>query len=232
MQLKSVGAILAQIVMLTGPWAAASAQAAYPEMAHLDQYLIADRNVEIALARSAAPKSISDHAGVLVLGRQGYETAVKGSNGFVCMVDRSWTIGINEPGFWNPKVRSPICFNAPAARSYLPILTLKTRLILAGTPKAQMFDAVQTAFDNKTLPALETGAMCYMMSRQGHLNDQAGHWHPHVMFLVPLTDAEAWGAGSPNSPIFASEDKPDRLTIFMVPVAKWSDGTVDSMTAD
>jgi hypothetical protein len=37
-----------------------------------------ERNAEILLARSAAPDSISSEATILVLGRQGYETAVRG----------------------------------------------------------------------------------------------------------------------------------------------------------
>jgi hypothetical protein len=78
-----------------------------------------DRNEEIKLARNAALDSISGHAEVLVLGRHGYETAVQGKNGFVCVVERSWTSAIDDPDFWNPKLRAPICFNAPAARSYL-----------------------------------------------------------------------------------------------------------------
>jgi len=68
-------------------------------MAPLDQYLIADWNAEIALARSAAPKAISDSADVMVLDRQGYRTAVKGTNRFVCMVQRSWTAGVDDPDF-------------------------------------------------------------------------------------------------------------------------------------
>ena len=64
-------------------------KASYPTMAPLDQYMIPDRASEIALARSAAPKSISGAAEVLVLGRDGYTTAVKGTNGFVCMAQRS-----------------------------------------------------------------------------------------------------------------------------------------------
>ena len=90
-----------------------------------------------------------------------------------------------------------------------------------------MVAAVSAAFDSKELPALETGAMCYMLSKDGYLNDEAGHWHPHLMFFVPLTEAKTWGAGIPGSPVLASEFPEDRLTIFMVPVAKWSDGTMD-----
>jgi len=219
----------ALVVLLGVAWQAQgqNAKTLYPSMAPLEQYLIADRNAEIALARSAAPESISHDAEVLVLGQHGYETAVKGKNGFVCMVLRSWTAGIDDPDFWNPKLRAPHCFNPPAARSYLPLVIKKTDLILAGQSKAQMFDSIKAAFDKKELPAQEPGAMCYMLSRQGYLNDSVGHWHPHLMFFVPQTDAITWGADLPGSPILASDDPQDRLTIFMIPVAKWSDGTAD-----
>src|SRR2546425_11729283 len=68
-----------------------------------------------------------------------------------------------------------------------------------------------------------------MMSKEGYLSDRDGHWNPHLMFFVPLTDAKVWGAGLPGSPIFAGEDTPDRLTVFLVPIWKWSDGTADSV---
>src|SRR5664279_2761323 len=108
-------------VMLITAWQsfAQDAKAQYPSMAPIDEYLMADRNAEIALARSAAPESISRDAEVLVLGRHGYETAVKGKNGFVCIVERSWTAPIDDPNFWNPKLRGPLCLNAPAVRTYL-----------------------------------------------------------------------------------------------------------------
>ena len=71
------------------PGRAPEAKSPYPtSMAPLEQYLM-DRNDEIALARSAAPPSIAKDATVLVFGKDGYETAVKGTNGFVCNVDRS-----------------------------------------------------------------------------------------------------------------------------------------------
>jgi hypothetical protein len=232
---KSAGilatALLLQVFMLCviSEVQAHAASTPYPSMAPLDQYLIADRNLEIALARSAAPKSISDSAEVLILSRHGYELAIKGTNGFVCIVERSWTAGIDDPNFWNPKLRGPICFNAPATRSYLPITIEKTKLVLSGKSKSQMSDAIRSAFEKKVLPTPEPGAMCYMMSKEGYLSDQAGHWHSHLMFFIPLTEAKAWGADMPGSPILAFEDTLDRLTIFMVPVAEWSDGTPDSV---
>jgi hypothetical protein len=65
-----------------------------------------------------------------------------------------------------------------------------------------------------------------MMSKQGFLSDRDGHWHPHLMFFTPLTDPAVWGAGLPGSPVFAFKDTAERLTILLVPITKWSDGTV------
>jgi hypothetical protein len=104
----------------------------YSKMAPVDQYLM-ERNAEILLARSAAPDSISSDATILVLGRQGYETAVRGKNGFVCMVERSWMAAFDSPEFWNPKGRGAECLNRQAARSIVPIAELRTRMVMATT---------------------------------------------------------------------------------------------------
>ena len=201
--------------------------ASYPKMASIDQYLIADRNAEIAMARSAAPPSISADAQVMVLGRHGYETAVKGKNGFVCLVERSWMSPFDFAQFWNPKMRGPICFNPAAVRSILPLTFKRTELVLSGMSKDQVIEGIK-AFDAKGLPPLEHGAMCYMMSTQGYLNDSAGHWVPHLMFYVPLTDPKSWGADLPGSPVMLNpqfQGAPEPITEFMIPVPTWSDGT-------
>jgi hypothetical protein len=226
---SSIAASIAIALMFAAAWHATAqdGKAKYPSMAPLDQYLTEDRNGEIALARSAAPESISRDAEVMVLGRHGYETAIQGKNGFVCIVERSWTAPIDDPNFWNPKLRGPICFNAAAARSYLLRTIKKTDLILAGRTKAQMMEAIVAAIDKKELPAMEPGAMCYMLSKQGYLSDRDGHWHPHLMFFYSRTDPAAWGAGLPGSPIFAFNDTWEHLTTFLVPVREWSDGTAD-----
>src|SRR5215470_18023604 len=105
---------------LIGMKQAQAPKTSYPSMAPLGQYLMADRDAEIALARSAAPVAISRDAKILVLGQHGYETAVEGKNGFVCAVERGWMSPADATEFWNPKIRGPICFNPPAARSILP----------------------------------------------------------------------------------------------------------------
>jgi hypothetical protein len=230
-KIRGASALTSFLLMVVGAaWQlnAQDAKTPYPSMAPLDQYLM-EHNAETALAKSAAPESVSRDAGVMVLGRHGYENVVKGKNGFVCMVERSWTAGSDDPDFWNSKLRGAICFNPAAARTYLPITIKKTELVLAGRSKAQMFEGIKVAFDKKELPALESGAMCYMMSKQAYLNDRAGHWHPHLMFFVPRTEAATWGADLPGSPILSSDDAPDHLTVFMIPVGMWSDGTAAPM---
>ena len=165
---------------------AQAGKAAYPAMAPLDQYLISDEKSEIALARSAAPGSISDGAEVM-LGREGYKTVVKGTNGFLCIVERSWGQSTDQTEFWNPKMRARHCFNAQATRSFAPIYLMKTRLVLAGKSKAEIAHAIATGLDKKELPALEPGAMAYMMSKQQYLNDRDKSWHSHAMFFPPAT---------------------------------------------
>jgi len=203
---------------------AQDAKAAYPKMAPVDQYLMADRAAEIALARSAAPESISRDAEVWVLGRHGFETAVKGTNGFVCFVGRSWTAAA-DADYWDPKVRVPMCVNAPAARSYLVHVSKATDMGLAGRTLAQMNEAIADAVAKKELPPMEPGAMCYMMSKEGYGGDSSPHWPSHVMFFYTDLELASWGANLPGSPVLGVSDPMEHLTQFVVVVQRWSDGT-------
>src|SRR5499433_1876297 len=224
------------IVMACGMSNAAAQSDRYPKMAPAEQYLM-EKNAEVQLARSAAPNSISRDATILVLGRQGYETAVEGKNGFVCMVERSWMAAFDWPQFWNPKVRGADCLNPQAARSILPIALLRARMVMAGRSKAEIVSAIQVAFENRQLPDLESGAMAYMMSKSSYLTDEGGHNLPHLMFFTAVLDAKDWGSGAAGSPVMSSpywflspkESSQAKglppILIFIVPVANWSDGT-------
>src|ERR1700720_3108789 len=208
----------------------------YPTMAPVDQYLM-DRDAEIALARSAGPDAISHDASVIVLTRHGYETAVQGKNGWVCWVGRGWMAMFDHPEFWNPKVRAADCLNPPAARSILPYAYKRTELLLAGHSKQEVIAAIKAAIDKKELPALEPGTVSYMMSKDSYLTDYGGHNGPHMMFFETAKGGAAWGANLTNSPVLAvnywyisAEAYPQLkpfppLSVFLVGVAKWSDGT-------
>jgi hypothetical protein len=214
-------------VVLATAWTmqAQDAKSAFSGMAPMDQYLM-ERSAEIALARSAAPESIAKDAEVLVLGPKGYETAVKGQNGFVCIVERSWT-SAPSLDFWNPKVRTPMCFNAAGARSYLPRTIKRTDLALAGRTEAQADEIIAAAVDKKELPAMEPGAMSYMMSKQGYGGDSIPHWHPHLMFYDLQIDPATLGGNLPNSPIQAAHSRREHFTTIVFLVRHWSDGTQD-----
>ena len=199
---------------------------AYTTMAPVDQYLMADRDAEIALARSAAPDSIARRAGVLVLGRRGYETAIRGTNGFVCLVGRGWSSAA-DADYWNPKVRVPLCLNAPAARTYLLRITAITDLAMQGRTIPQVNAAIAAALARKALPPMAPGAMCYMMSKEGYGGDVAPHWPSHLMFFYSDVDPSVWGANQPGSPIFAVADSVEHLTQFVITTPLWSDGTED-----
>jgi hypothetical protein len=194
------------------------------KMAPVEQYLMTDQSAEIALAQSAAPESIARDAEVQVLGRRGFETAVQGKNGFVCIVGRSFTAA-PDAEFWNPKVRVPMCVNAAAARSYLVRFTKETEWGLAGRTPAQITESITAALAKKELPAMEPGAMCYMLSKQGYGGDTTPHWPPHLMFFYSDTDPAIWGANLPGSPVIGMSDPVEHLTQFVIPVQRWSDGT-------
>jgi hypothetical protein len=204
----------------------AQSQTPYPSMAPLDRYLMPDRNAEIALARSAAPDSISHDAKILVLGVHGYETAVEGKNGFVCAVERGWMAPFDNPEFWNPKIRGPLCFNPPAARAMLPMTYKRTEMVLAGQSKAQVMEGIR-AFAKKELPPLEPGAFTYMLSKGAYLTDQGDHNMAHLMFYTPVMDKAVWGADLPKSPVMLNPQfEPEGIDVFMVLTGMWSDGTL------
>jgi hypothetical protein len=203
----------------------AQSKTPYPSMAALDQYLMPDRNAEIALARSAAPDSISRDAKVLVLGPRGYETAVEGKNGFVCVVERGWMAPFDNAEFWNPKIRGPLCFNPPAARSMLPMTYKRTEMVLAGQSKAQVMEGIAT-FAKKELPPLEPGAFTYMMSKKAYLTDRGDHNIAHLMFYTPVMDGAIWGADLPKSPVMLNRQFAlEGIDVVMVLTGMWSDGT-------
>lgn len=217
----------ALVIALSSSWLARPQESGtlYERMAPIDQYLMTDRNTEIAFARTAAPESISRDAQVLVLGRHGYETAIKGKNGWVCVVERSWMAPFDDPEFLNPDQRVPLCLNPPGARTHLPLTFKTTELAMAGQSKTQIFDGIKAAYDKKELPLPEPGAMCYMMSKQQFFSRKAGNADPHLMFWFPQKDHVNWGADSPGSPVDVHQYSPQPITEFDISVSEWSDGT-------
>lgn len=230
-----LGVWLAFAYRLAGTAAAANTAAPYPNMAPIDAYLM-NRTQEIALAKSAAPTSVSKDASVLVLTRTGYATAITGTNGFVCWVARAFSGAFDWPERWNPKIRAAECQNPQAARTILPIAERETAMALAGRSTPDILDAIRTAVRAGKIPKLDSGAMSYMMSKSAYLTDQGGHDMPHVMFYAAVKDPADWGANAPDTPVIggtiwfvtpghdAEIASLPTLSVFISGVGTWSDG--------
>lgn len=210
----------------------------YLKMAPIDEYLM-DRDAEIALARSAAPDAISKDATVLVLTRHGWETAINGTNGFVCNVERGWTGSIDFPDVWNPKIKGPDCLNPTAAKDILPLEYKLTDMALAGDSEEQRIAGLQEAFAKNELPALEPGAMGFMMSQGAYLSDVPPPAFSHLMFFEPTRKTDSnWGGWLPHVPMGTSsywfpqpgvetplDQKLPAMRVLYIAVPRWSDGT-------
>ena len=205
--------------------------AATPVAAHqspdLAPYFIADHSAEVALARSAAPKSISEAATVLVMTRKGYAEAAHGRNGFTCLVFRSFAGTLTDPNFWNAKVRAPACFNPPATKTLLPQALKRAEWIMAGVSPTEIGARTKTAYASHEFLMPAAGAMAYMISHQQIL-DASPHWLPHLMFFYDRSQpAAAWGAIEPNTTILngSAGDEQNPVMTLLIPVRRWSDGT-------
>lgn len=204
---------------------AGAAPSPYPNMAPAAQYMMATSEEEIELARSAAPPSISRDAEILILTPHGYETAVKGRNGFVCLVERSWNADFNDPVFWSPHIRGADCLNPEAARTIIPHYRERANWALAGLSKAEMLARTRAEISAHTYILPGPGAMSFMLSKEQRLGDPISNWRPHLMFFVANASDASWGANFDSSPVAIGVTGSDPIKTFLVPVGKWSDGT-------
>lgn len=51
-------------------------------------------------------------------------------------------------------------------------------------------------------------------------------WHPHLMWFAAGGAGKSWRANVEGSPVMAAPDLGDGMTILLVSMGKWSDGTV------
>jgi hypothetical protein len=213
--------VIALMLAESAPSRAQAPANVYRNIAPLESYLEKSEANEIALAQSAAPPSISRAADILMFDSHGYHRAVTGTNGWTCMVQRSWNNTFDNREFWNPKIRVPICFNAAAGRSVMPVYLERTKWVLAKRSLA----AVAAESKKHTVPDPERGSFAMMMSKNGYLADGVGPAGPHVMVFLANTPRVAWGADLPGSPVGATPGDKPSITVFFLPARTWSDGT-------
>ncbi len=198
----------------------------YPTMAPVSKYMM-PRDAEIEMARSAAPASLSSNAEVLVMTKSGYEVAAKGSNGWVCLVGRMWSAGIDDPEFWNPKGRGAACLNPDAVQSVLPFYLARAKWALAGDTREQIATKSQAAYADHQFT--EPRGFALMLSKESYLNDGvAGPWRPHIMPFVAKDKLDTWAVGFKGSPIISPATATFRsyepvTVVILAPY--WSDGS-------
>lgn len=229
------GTLLMLTLWTSAAWAGA-ARTEYPRMLPIERYLMSDQASEITLARTAAPKAIADKATVMTLGKDGYETAVKGTNGFVCLIFRSWSNDFDYHDFWDPKIRTPQCWNSAAARSWLPDYLVRTNWVLAGVSRQEMAARTKARLANHQITLPPPGSMAYMLSKDQFIHEPSpasgpARWYPHVMFFVPATDGAPWGADVGGGPIGSATSDSEPVTTYFLVVPKWSDGTLGPYAA-
>jgi hypothetical protein len=214
-------AVLAVLAATARPLAAQKS----PDLA---PYLIPDRGAEVALARTAAPANVSDSATVLVLTRTGFVEAAKGTNGFTCLVARSFNGSFSDPAFWSPKVRAPHCLNPAASRTVLLEMKKRDEWIMSGVSVTDIAARTKAAYASHEFPLPAAGAMAYMLSPKQYLSDTGPHWMPHLMFYYDRSaPASAFGAGGFKAPIIDGSigDPNSPVLTILIPVRQWSDGT-------
>jgi hypothetical protein len=199
----------------------------YPTMAPIAKYLMPSAAAEIDLARAAGPSSISAHAEVLVLTKQGYVVGAKGTNGWVCWVGRSWTAGFNDPEFWNWRGLGPVCLNPPAVRSVLPQYMARTKWAIAGDTLEEIAAKSKAAYADHQFTDPDPNSFGFMLSKKGYLFPADGPWRPHVMPIIAYDQLATWGAGFKGSPIVGgvSTFRPYEPVPIAIPVSRWSDGS-------
>jgi hypothetical protein len=188
------------------------------------------RDVEVALARTAAPASISADATVYVLGPHGLEKAVDGKNGYVCFLEHSFDAFFNDSEFWLPENRSPNCFNPPAVATELPRIVKRSQWVMAGASIREMIAKTKAALADGSFKQPAPGAFSFMMSKQGYLNHAHGPWHPHVMFFVKSSQLKDWATNLDGSPILSADNGSLETADIYIPVKRWSDGSLDMPT--
>jgi hypothetical protein len=194
--------------------------AKYPPLA---DYLM-PRDAEMALARSAAPASVSDRATIEILTRSGYVAAREGDNGFVCMVMRGWSAPTYTPAqfrdlVYDAKVLAPICFDPEASRTVKPYYELRSKLGMEGKTPDQIADAVQAAYVKGELPKRDGVSFAYMWSADQYLASGVGHWHPHMMVFAPYYKNSMMGGHEFGAPLpQVSDDAGTPFTVVVIPV--------------
>jgi hypothetical protein len=165
------------------------------------------REIQIKIAEAAAPKEVSSKATILVLGKNGYEVARKGTNGFTCMIDRQL-----------PNTMEPECFDAEGSVTTVKKVMFVEEQRAKGVSEEQIERQVETGYKRGRFKAPRRAGIVYMMSPYNRVlnpqNKQIIRFPGHLMFYAPNLTEKDIGTGD-SAPYLSNPGKPDNLMIVV-----------------
>jgi hypothetical protein len=165
------------------------------------------RDVQVRLAKLAAPKEVTDHADIYVLGEHGYDLAERGDNGFSCMIERERT-----------ETMEPECYDAEGTRT-----TVKVRMYVEQQRQNRVSDqqieqAVKAGYKSGKFKPPSKPGIVYMLSDFNYvLNPETGkiiRFPGHLMFYAPYATEKTVGSGE-GAPYIVHPGEPDALMIVV-----------------
>jgi hypothetical protein len=126
----------------------------------------------------------------------------------------------------HPESLYPICYDAAAVRTVLPIQLREQKLREQGKTEEELEAEIRLAVENGELSEPERGAIAYMMSSRQVIfaspsGPRVGSWHPHVMVYLPY--ATTSDVGTEQVPGFLGLVEPASLgTHLLIVVKDWA----------
>src|ERR1700679_1101099 len=171
---------------------------------------------QIELALSAAPMEVSSRAVVYVLGPKGYEKARDGTNGFTCLIERSFSATTQTSS-------APACFDAEGSRSIMVAYLRREELRAEGKSEAEIRDDIAKGYEDGRFKVPGPGFL-YMMSNENYVynseSKKSGFVPPHLMFYAPYKTAKDVGYESVSPtmmPYLTEPGGPEALIVVAVP---------------
>ena len=224
------GSIMSVFVLVPGlvAGAATQAEAQEPKKPEVRFDASVPRERQIKLALSAAPAEVSSKAAVYVLGSKGYEKIREGTNGFSCLVGRSFE-GTTDASI------DPMCYDAEGSRTLLLVKLREEELRAKGKSETEIKADIADGYKEGRYRAPGKPGFVYMLSSENYVRDpetgKSGPFPGHLMFYAPYMTAKDLGYESVSGtmlPYLSLPGEPDAMMI-VIPAAS---GLQDSSDGD
>lgn len=179
------------------------------DLTHIDSHT--PRDLQVRIAKLAAPEEVSAHADVYVLGEHGYELAERGTNGFSCMIERE-----------RAETMEPECYDAEGTRTIVKVRIYVERQRARGLSDQEIDESVRAGYKTGKFKPPSKPGIVYMLSDHNYVLDpETGkviRFPGHLMFYAPFATEKSVGSGE-GAPYIVHPGQPDAL-IIVVPAKR------------